>query len=1236
MIKNKHFGQWKKKPGRAIARMLVFLLLLTACPRMQAEAANTKTAAAKTQTAAFRIISTTDLHGQVSTLHYDSASVKNGSLAQAYTLIKQARKEVGEANTMTVDIGDSVYGYAADYILKNSGENAVQPIYKAMAAVNYDAVTLGNHDFDYGYEYIDKQLSLSGLKNKCVLSNIVVADTGKTAWNDTKVITKKVKTDKGKTVTVTIGLIGVTYPDMSAYSNCKEELASLPIVKTVEKKAAALKLQGVDLVVVLAHTSFGNAKPLDSDNNAAYGLTKLKNVDAVAAGHGHKNYPSADEASAVYYELPNVDKATGLMNGKPVTMVKDHGAGIGLIDLQLKIASNGNISIAKSSAGVRTVTKDTASSQAILYTQKSAVQAVDKSLEDVIGTMAADEKIDSYFALLEDNYAVQLVNESKIQYGLSYTGGAGKNLYADYPVVALTRYALCGSQSAKDQIDLNGSITMKDILNMQQDNHNNNILYWVSGSQLRELLEWSASIYNKTNGSISSDETLAKLLKARGAESIAASDWLDDWSAFAVFDGIEYTIDTTKQPRYTKSGRLKNPYAYRIASLTYNGQPVAADQKFILVSNAVVACDATGTISDQKVLGRTDYAYEHLITYIKQQQEFGDITSVTDNNWKVLFDTDRAYIVRSSILSQPEAELRDWFNGLLSSNETFAYYLAQFIQTEKADTDRPLLVASAVLTKETDTAVDIKVQANDRSGIWRLKWQPGKVAADDSSWINAEIISGGSFTVDTNGIYSVMAEDYHDNRVVKYVSVANINPNAVLAPTINKISNKGSVLTGTARYGTIVHIDAGGNTYEAEAFEDNTYTCTVARMNAGQTVSAYCTDEIGKRSETVSITVIKNGPNVPVVSQVSNKSLKVTGSYTDATSTIAAIIGTDVYCSGAAGKEIYMDSDLYSASRTAKTADYVQTGNSFEFYVPAQNAGTTIKFVALDKAGRRSATVTMETEDEAPNIPVVQEVCSVEDYLYGSVTNVNEHGTITVTAGSQQFVGEIAEDGTFAVQTNGFLAGQTVFASANDVKDGVARTSLPAAVTVASYTEYMELDNISVDTIYNNALEVKGDTSPDYSVNVSVHGKSERVTVDSTGQFAYTLAEPLQTGEKLYIIARSSSGRIVCVSEQTVLDAASMIPVPEMPAVLTSEITFETQQIEVLVKEQGTVKMDIGGVQYTSQEGVYNQAYGGYIYTLTLPQTQEEQTISIYLVNAQGISSGTVTVVRTGSAGSGY
>lgn len=147
-------------------------------------------------------------------------------------------------------------------------------------------------------------------------------------------------------------------------------------------------------------------------------------------------------------------------------------------------------------------------------------------------------------------------------------------------------------------------------------------------------------------------------------------------------------------------------------------------------------------------------------------------------------------------------------------------------------------------------------------------------------------------------------------------------------------------------------------------------------------------------------------------------------------------------------------------------------------------------------------------------------------------------------------------------------------------------------------------------------------------VNVVVRGKSTRVTLDSLGQFSLPLTEPLTAGEKVYTVARSG-GKIAEVTEHAVTDYVPTVVAPETPSVLTSEITTLTQTMDVLTKEAGTLVVNIDGVDYTSQTGVFNQAYNGYIYTIQLPEAYAEQTITVHLINASGVSSGSVTVQRT-------
>lgn len=1287
----------KKITNRILQVMLVFMLAFTACPQVSAKAASV-------QSATLRIISTTDLHGQVSTMHYDFGSQKYGSLAQAYTLIRQARTEVGMENTLTLDVGDSVFGYAADYIVNHSDSNVVQPIYQAMAAINYDAITLGNHDFDYGFPYIKKQLELSGLDEKCIVSNVVINDTGEMPWNESKMVEKQLTTANGKTVDVKIGIVGVTVPSLSGYSNCQEELTGLPIVSSVDRAASKLKAEGADVVVVMAHSSFGKAKPKDDAKNAVYALAMLDSVDAIAAGHAHKNFPSDDEKSASFYDLKKVDKQTGLVNGKPVVMTADHGAGIGLMDIGLEVSADGKVHIADAATSLWMVDKDTVQNQDIVDTQKEAIEPVEASLKQVIGSLSANERIDSYFALLEDNYAIQLVNESKIQYGLNYTGGNGKARYDGYPVVAMTNYKLCSSQSSRDQISLNGLITMQDILNMQQANHNNNIIYWIDGSQLKELLEWSASIYSTSDGNITSDEVLEQLLEKRGAKSIAAAEWLEDWGAFAVFDGVEYTIDATQNSRYTKLGTLKDASASRIISLTHNGEPVTPDHKFMLVCDDIADNDATKGIADQKVLGRigVDMAYKNLTEYVRQQQEFGGLTPSVDHNWNVVFDYGSEYIVRASIFSQPDAVVQSWFQELAATNEAFAYYLAQFVKTEAEDKDAPLLVAASTQTEETNSPVEIKVQANDRSGVAQVRCIPGKVEPDSISWADAMVITSGAFTVEANGVYSVAAQDIYGNQAVRYISVSNINPQSLPAPTIKKITNKSDVVTGKAALGTTVHINAGGQTYEAKAEKKGSYSCDVDFLAAGSEVTAYCTDDTGKASRLVSTIVVKDGPDVPVLKTITNKSTQVSGKYTmNAPFTLVMFEGSTAYISSEQGRSLYENSPAYEDDFAVEVLDYEQDGESFHFPIPLYDAGTELEFVTIDKIGRISGTVEVTTADAAPDQPRLEEVCDAELTIRGHVTSVCDDGTVQVTVGGKKFHGEVAPDGTFAVQTNGLQKGQTVSVVAKDEKDGEIRKSVKAELKVRSYKNYTDMGLLEIEPVYDNSKQVEGVVEPGYTAYIRIQGKEEQLAVDVDGAFVYPLEQALSKGEKIYLTARSQDG-IEDTMMQKVLKAkkpkkpkksqkdkkakadqkkadqakkdkkaksvgienteakiagyqspagqaeelktekdkaadgkdteektAETLRQPETPSVLNQEITNSTQQLKVLAKGTGFVRIEVDGKVYTLRDGEYNQAYDGYIYTFDLPQAEGAQQISISQVSEEGVESNTITVMRT-------
>ncbi|HEX3022725.1 MAG TPA: metallophosphoesterase, partial [Lachnospiraceae bacterium] len=310
--------------------ILLLLILLATVLISSSRKGSTHSEASQTETANLRFIFTTDLHGQLNNMDYETGKAYSiGGLTKAYTLIKEARKQLDNQNSFTFDVGDTLFDYSTEYIFSES-QKAIQPMYQAMATIGYDAITLGNHDFDYGFDYIKDQIEGSGLKDITVVSNITDSKTGKYVWKENMLITRKVVTEEGNSVDINIGVIGETIPNLSKKTeNYTGILKSEDIVESVKKQTEKLKSQGADIVVVLAHSGFGNQDPDLNYRNVSYAITQIPGVDVVLCGHEHNMFPNNDKTSS-YYSLPGVDPATSLVNGKVLVMASDRGKSIGI------------------------------------------------------------------------------------------------------------------------------------------------------------------------------------------------------------------------------------------------------------------------------------------------------------------------------------------------------------------------------------------------------------------------------------------------------------------------------------------------------------------------------------------------------------------------------------------------------------------------------------------------------------------------------------------------------------------------------------------------------------------------------------------------------------------------------------------------------------------------------------------------------------------------------------------
>src|SRR3954471_16449187 len=100
------------------------------------------------------ILSTTDLHGNILPIDYYTNKPDNRGLAKAASIIKQARKD--EPNLLLIDSGDTIQGTPLAYYHNKKHNAPPDPMMLTMNALRYDAMTVGNHEYNFGLQVLNK------------------------------------------------------------------------------------------------------------------------------------------------------------------------------------------------------------------------------------------------------------------------------------------------------------------------------------------------------------------------------------------------------------------------------------------------------------------------------------------------------------------------------------------------------------------------------------------------------------------------------------------------------------------------------------------------------------------------------------------------------------------------------------------------------------------------------------------------------------------------------------------------------------------------------------------------------------------------------------------------------------------------------------------------------------------------------------------------------------------------
>ncbi len=520
------------------------------------------------QTVDVRILATTDLHTNlVNYDYYQDKPVETLGLAKTAVLIEKAKKE--NPNVLLVDNGDTIQGtplgtYKAIVDPVEKGEQ--HPMYAALQALGFEAGTLGNHEFNYGLDYLNRVIETAGMP--LVNANVLDPATGKFIYQPYKIIEKTFTDTQGRLTTVKIGVTGIVPPQILNWdkANLEGKVVVRDSVEAIRDIIPEMRKAGADITLVLSHSGIGDDKYEKGEENEGYQIASLPGVDAVVTGHSHAEFPSGN-GSGFYEKYPGVDGVNGKINGTPVTMAGKYGDHLGVIDLKLNY-TDGKWKVTDSKGSIRKVdTKSNVADQRVIDIAKESHQGTINYVRQQVGTTSAP--ITSYFALVKDDPSVQIVNNAQLWYAKQELAGTPEAnlpiLSAAAPFKAGTR----GDATAYTDIPA-GPIAIKNVADLYLYDNVTAILK-VNGAQLKEWLEMSAGQFNTIDPNNSQPQNLVNT----------------DYRTynFDVIDGVTYEFDITQPNKYDREGKLANPTASRVRNLKYQGKEIDPNQEFIVVTN---------------------------------------------------------------------------------------------------------------------------------------------------------------------------------------------------------------------------------------------------------------------------------------------------------------------------------------------------------------------------------------------------------------------------------------------------------------------------------------------------------------------------------------------------------------------------------------------------------------------------------------------------------------------------
>ncbi|UFT99075.1 bifunctional metallophosphatase/5'-nucleotidase [Radiobacillus kanasensis] len=404
------------------------------------------------------ILITSDIHGYIFPTHYRDRSDQPLGLAKLATYIKKKRSA---GNVLLLDNGDLIQGSPLTYYHSKYHRDTENPVIKVANALGYHSAVFGNHEFNYGLDYLRSVVEQSEFP--WLSANVINEQTGKPAYGKPY----RIHEIEG----VKIAVLGITthfVPNWEDPNHIKG-LKFGDALETAKVWVAKIrKEENPDVMVVSYHGGFERdldtgepTERLTRENQGYQMCQEIKGLDILITGHQHRSL-------------------AGKVNGVTIVQPSNHGQKLG--EIQISLFQEGDRYKIDSSSSqlieVANLTTNKDLQELIADFEDQTQQWLDTPIGEVEGDLSITDPLETR---LKDTPFIEFIN--KVQ--MDATG------------VDISNTSLFNNDSP----GFGQKVTMRDIVSNYVYPNTLSVIR-ITGQDVKDALEQSASYFNVVDGKI--------------------------------------------------------------------------------------------------------------------------------------------------------------------------------------------------------------------------------------------------------------------------------------------------------------------------------------------------------------------------------------------------------------------------------------------------------------------------------------------------------------------------------------------------------------------------------------------------------------------------------------------------------------------------------------------------------------------------------------------------------------